>query len=107
MIRELHDRERPADSVIAVIHTIHLLIVLAPYKIWKDVAIGPSDVAEPGPVVVILARSSHICHPVHDARAPENLRIQVLHYIWFHIITPYEYLTGKYLLTKKNSLVFN
>lgn len=74
VIRKLHDRERPADPVITVIHAVYLLIILAPYKIWKNVAIGPSDVAELGPVFVILARASHIRHPVHDARTTENLR---------------------------------
>lgn len=74
MIRELRDRERPADAVITVIHIVYLLIILAPYEVRKNVAVRPSDVTHPGPVVVILARAPHVHHPVHHAGAAENLR---------------------------------
>jgi len=77
MIRELRDRERSANSVITVIHAVYLLIVLASYEIRKDVAIRPSHVTESGPVVVVLARSSHVHHPVHDAGAAENLQFHI------------------------------
>jgi len=77
MIWKLRDRERSANSVIPVIHVIYLLIILAPYEKRKDIAIRPTDIAEFGPVVVILTRSSHICHPVHHTGTAEYLQFRI------------------------------
>jgi len=78
VIRKLRDRERSTNSMISIIHAIYLLIILAPYEKREDIAIRPTDIAESGPVVVILARSSHICHPVHHAGTAKYLQFRIV-----------------------------
>lgn len=66
VVGELRHSEGSSSGVVALVHLLHLLVVLGLEEVGQHLVVGPALVAGRRPAVEVLAGAADVHHAIHD-----------------------------------------